>query len=282
MTIYKSEAGRQAVEQLYRDTLRRWPAANRQVTVPTRHGDTFVVVSGEATDTPLVLLHGSGTNSSMWMHDVAEWATAFRVYAVDVIGEPGLSAPSRPSLRSDAFAEWLDDVWNGLGLTAAAVVGVSLGGWLALEYAVKRPQRVASLSLLSPSGVGSQNRLFLLKAAVLLLLGEWGLRRAMQLATGRASLPREIAEPLLWRFRHFRPRMEPLPIRSDAELAGLTMPVQVILGARDALIRSSETRDRIRRHVPHATVIYLEEAGHILPRQTGEVGRFLTDRRVRL
>ena len=81
----------------------------------------------------------------MWIRDVAEWAKHYRVYAVDVIGEPGLSAQSRPSLRSGAYADWLDDIYQHLGLTSASLVGVSLGGWLALGYAVKRPTRVAEI-----------------------------------------------------------------------------------------------------------------------------------------
>src|SRR5262245_63201644 len=101
--IYKSKAGQEAVERLYRDVLQRWPVPNRQVTVPTRHGDTFVIASGEANATPLVLFHGSGTNSSAWLGDIAAWAQHYRVYAVDMIGGPGLRAPCRPSLHSNAY-----------------------------------------------------------------------------------------------------------------------------------------------------------------------------------
>jgi pimeloyl-ACP methyl ester carboxylesterase len=274
-SIYKSAAGQQAVERRYRDVLTRWPVPNRQLIVPTCQGDTFIIVSGESHAPPVVLFHGAGTNSSVWIRDVAEWAQRHRVYAVDLIGEPGFSAPSRPLLWSNAYVDWLDDVWDQLGLVRASVVGVSLGGWLGLDYAVKRPERVASLSLLSPSGIGAQNHLFLIKAGLLLRLGPWGLGKALRLVTGRANLPREMTDSLLLRFQHFRPRMEKLPIRTDEELASLTMPVQLILGGRDALIRSRETRDRMERRVPHLHLTYLEHEGHILPRQTSAIAEFL-------
>jgi pimeloyl-ACP methyl ester carboxylesterase len=277
-TIYKSEAGKQAVEALYRDSLQRWPVPHRQLIVPTCQGDTFVIVSGvsgESNAMPLVLFHGSGTNSIIWMRDVAEWAQHYRVYAVDMIGEPGFSAASRPSFRSDAYVAWLDDVWNYLELARANVVGVSLGGWLGLDYAVKRPERVAALSLLSPAGIGAQNRLVLVKVGLLMRLGQWGLRQSLRLVTGRTSLPREATEALMLRFQHFRPRMEALPLRTDEELAALAMPVQVIVGGRDALIRSEETRDRMKRSAPNLQLTYLENEGHILPRQTTAISEFL-------
>src|SRR5262245_35833116 len=182
--IYKSAAGKEAIETMYQGALATWPTSRKEILVPTCQGNTFVIASGDDDAPPLVLFHGSGTNSAVWLRDIAEWARHHRVYAVDVIGEPGFSAPSRPPFASDDYVRWLDDVWEHLGLARASVVGVSLGGWLALEYAVKRPMHVASLSLLSPSGVGAQNGLFLLKALLLLMLGAHGRRRAMEIVSG--------------------------------------------------------------------------------------------------
>ena len=67
-----------------------------------------------------------------------------------------------------------------------------------------------------------------------------------------------------------------MPIRSDAELASLQMPVQVIVGGKDVLLRSTETRDRIAQLVPHAEVTYLAEEGHVLPPQTNAIAAFLS------
>lgn len=274
--IYKSPAGKQAIGALYRRVLDRWPVPRHEMVVPTCQGGTFIIASGDRHVPPVVLFHGSGTNSGAWLGDVADWAQQYRVYAVDMIGEPGFSAASRPPLTSAAYAAWLDDVWDHLGLEKASVVGVSLGGWLGLDYAVRRPQRVASLSMLSPPGIGRQNHLFLLRIGLLRLCGTWGLRRSMQLVAGGAdALPRQASDYLAVVFRNFRPRMERIPIRSDAELAALTMPVQLILGGKDVLIRSGETRNRMERLVPHLRLTFLENVGHILPPQTRVIAEFL-------
>jgi pimeloyl-ACP methyl ester carboxylesterase len=274
--IYRSEAGRHAVEAQYRRILERWPVACERRVVPTRHGDTFVIVSGDSSAPPVVLFHGSGSNSAAWMRDVPTWAQHHRVYAVDLIGEPGLSAPSRPPLSSPAYAEWLDDVWAGLGLDTASVVGISLGGWLGLDFAIRRPDRVASLSLISPSGIGAQNHWLLLKIGVLRLFGTRGLVKSFALVSGRTeTLPKPVLDALLVVFRNFRPRMERIPRCTDTDLAALPMPVQVIVGSNDALLDSRETRERVERCVRNAEVTLVENAGHILPPQTAPVGEFL-------
>ena len=74
-------------------------------------------------------------NSSMWMGEAVKSAPHFRIYAVDVMGEPGLSAPSRPGLNSEVYATWLDDVIQALSIDRIAIVGISLGGWVARNLA---------------------------------------------------------------------------------------------------------------------------------------------------
>ena len=95
-SIYKSAEGERAVGERYLTILKHWPVPNEQLRVPTREGGTFVVACGAENAPPLLLLHGAMANSAMWMGEVAAWAARFRVYAVDLIGEAGLSAPSRP------------------------------------------------------------------------------------------------------------------------------------------------------------------------------------------
>ncbi len=273
--IYKSEAGRQAIEAFYRKLLTRWPVSNVHMSVSTRHGETLVIACGPIDGPPVLLLHGSGSNSAAWIRDVAEWARRNRVYAVDVIGEPGLSAQSRPPLRSGAYVDWLDDVYQHLGLTSASLIGVSLGGWLALGYAVKRPTRVASLTLLSPTGIGARKKLFMAKAMLMLLLGKRGVDKAWSAASGKAPPAGPMTDYVRLIFGNFRPRREAPPIFTDAELRALSLPIQVVVGADDAMLHTTQIRDRVTRLLPQAEMIWLDGAGHMLPPQTTRVADFL-------
>ncbi|MCF3146902.1 alpha/beta fold hydrolase [Streptomyces platensis] len=275
-TIYRSESGAGEILRRYRDALRTWPVPAEELRVPTREGETFVLASGPRDAPPVLLLHGSGANATMWQDDITSWARHFRTYAVDLVGEPGLSAPSRPPLASDACALWLDDVLEGLGITSASMVAASLGGWTALDYATRRPERVTRLALLCPGGLGRQKVGWLVKALPLRLFGRRGIRRSAGTVAG-LELPeqRHVLDQVALIFTHFKPRTERLPVFSDAALGRLTMPVQVTVGGRDALFDSEGTARRIRHGVPHATVHLLPEAGHAILGQTASVLAFL-------
>jgi pimeloyl-ACP methyl ester carboxylesterase len=278
--IYRTARGEYAIKSAYRQLLEQWPVPAEQRTVPTGQGDTFVVTCGPVDAPPLVLLHGTGTNTAMWAGPVAAWAEHFRIHAVDLIGEPGLSAPSRPRLDSDAYAAWLDDVFAGLALTRPAVVGTSLGGWLALDYAIRRPGRVARLALLAPSGVGRQKWGVPIIAILLRPLGRRGrmivLRRA--LGVPAAVLPASPQATALGAFtllvqRQVRPRLDRLPLFSAEALAAIDVPMLTIVGGRDALLDSHQTRQRLAQ--AGKTVRLLPEAGHLLPDQTQPILDFL-------
>lgn len=274
--IYKSAEGEQALKAAYAGFRQAWPVARDELRLPTRGGETFVVASGEPANPPLVLLHGAGSNSFMWMGDVASWAQQFRVYAIDLPGEPGESAPVRSSRAGEGQADWLDDVLAGLGVERAAFVGISLGGWHALDYAIRRPGRVTRLALLAPGGIGAVKLSFLLQAAVLRFTGEKGRRRILGSAGAGQTHP-AVAKYLELIFTHFIPRRDPLPRFSDADLTGLKMPILTILGAKDSLLDSEASRRRLARAASQARIVMLPEAGHFLGGLTAPILEFLRE-----
>jgi pimeloyl-ACP methyl ester carboxylesterase len=277
--VFKSPEAGEAVRTLYRRVLDGWPTPHDETRVATRQGETFVLSCGPKDAPPLVLLHGAQANIAAWAGDAAVWAGRFRVHAIDMIGEAGFSAEARPSLDDDTHAQWLDEVLDGLGVARAAFVGVSLGGWLALDYAMRRPARVERLALLCPAGIGAQKN-FLAVALPLMLLGPWGMKKVRELVFGPApeNAPEgasAFVELMGAINRAIKPRVVKIPTLSDAALAALPSPMLVIVGGRDVMIDSAQTRDRLARAKPDAQVVFLPEGRHFIPGQTERILDFL-------
>ncbi|WP_328448763.1 MULTISPECIES: alpha/beta fold hydrolase [unclassified Amycolatopsis] len=264
MTIYKSEVGARLLRERYLGVLEEWPVPHERVRVPTPEGATFVLVSGPAEAPPLVLLHGSGSNSGEWAPRMPALAGRFRVYAVDVVGEPGLSAETRPPIGSDRYAAWLDTVLDHFGVASAAFLTSSLGGWLGLDYATRRPGRVTALALRSPIGLGPMKKGFLVKAVLWALLGERGRRKSVAGVLGDAKSP-EVLEHQLLVSANYRYRTGPFPAFDDATLARLTMPVYAVAGTDDVMVDSATTKRRLETFAPDAVADLVPGTGHYLP-----------------
>ncbi|MDG4764945.1 alpha/beta hydrolase [Solwaraspora sp. WMMD406] len=272
-SIYRSEAGARLLAEDYRGVLASWPVEHERRHVPTPEGDTFVITCGPPDAPAVVLLHGAGSNSALWTGRAGDLTQRFRVIAIDIIGEPGFSAPSRPPLGSDRYAAWLDAVLDVLGQRRVAIVGMSLGGWLALDYATRRPDRVDGLVLYCPGGIGRQRRWSVLGALLLTVFGDAGRRRSLSMILGPAlaamapSEAKQVIDRMLLVSTNFRYRMGGLPVFDDETLRRLTIPMQVHLGRLDVMIDSVETHRRLDATVPHASVTMLPDIGHLVPPQ---------------
>ena len=263
-TVFKSSAGAGEIMRLYEAKLAEWPVAQETQMVSTRHGDTFVIVSGERGADPLILLHGAGTNSTMWIGEVQAYSQHYRVYAVDIIGEAGKSAANRPAWEGPAYEEWLTDVLDGLDITKATIIGISQGSWVALKLATVQPERVEKLVLISPGGIIPDKMMFVFKVLPLMMLGSWGIQRVVKMLYAEQPIPEGVTEVMTVMMKHFKPRVGVLPLFSDDALASLTMPTLLLAGTKDALRDSEKIAERLPQWLPSLSVHLVEGGGHAL------------------
>jgi len=203
-----------------------------------------------------------------WIPNVKAWSKCFRIYSIDTVGDPGFSAPSRPPFVADTYALWLDDVWRSLGLKQANLVGWSLGGWLGLDYAIRRPQAVGAAVAIAPAGIVPVRLATIAKTLSLMLLGAWGRRRAFFGSLG--LMPKSIAAADLASFVEFSLLSQTAAIGrtklpglfTDQSLAALTVPTMLVVGERDAFFDAQAMRLRFEHCVPHAAVHCLDGMGH--------------------
>jgi pimeloyl-ACP methyl ester carboxylesterase len=253
--IYWSKGVERRVLECYRRILNSWATPHTEHRLSTSQGETFVLSAGDPANPPVILLPGSMATSAMWLRTMDALVSDHYALAVDIIGDAGYSAPSRPRLTSDAHARWLDDVLDRLSLNAAAFVGASFGGLLAADYATRGHDRVERLALLAPGGIVHIRLGAMLRAAPLLFLGPWGHRKALDIDMGfTANDMRSENNDFLELFSlvqsGFVARMQPLPRLSDAALKTLAMPILAVFGSRDSLFDSQAARQRLVTRAP--------------------------------
>jgi pimeloyl-ACP methyl ester carboxylesterase len=275
LPVYKSEEGEKAILAAYDNLLKTWPVPKADRFVETKYGKTFVIESGMENGQALVLLHGSGSNALAWGHDVIEYSKKFRVFTIDIPGDPGKSEPVRTELAGDRICEWLDETLDGLALEKVIVAGVSLGGCIALKYAAYRPERVAKLCLVSSSGIYPLRASYLWKIIGYSFLGERGKQKIKRMFFGDAQLPGEAETFFGLCEKELNYRPDTPPVLSDAELKKLSMDVLYVAGRKDEILDSEKSAQRLKDILPNAKTVILEGTGHMVTCSQNYIMQFL-------
>jgi pimeloyl-ACP methyl ester carboxylesterase len=116
------------------------------------HGDR-IAYRDEGDGEALLLIHGMAGSSETWRAVLPRLAKNYRVVAPDLLGH-GRSAKPRGDYSLGAFAVWLRDFLDELGITHATVVGHSLGGGVAMQFVYQHPDYCRRLVLIASGGLG--------------------------------------------------------------------------------------------------------------------------------
>ena len=116
------------------------------------HGDRIAYRDAGHGDV-LLLIHGMAGSSTTWRAVLPQLAKKYRVVAPDLLGH-GESAKPRGDYSLGAFAVWLRDFLDELGITRVTVVGQSLGGGVAMQFVYQHPDYCERLVLISSGGLG--------------------------------------------------------------------------------------------------------------------------------
>lgn len=283
VVIYRSAAGAAAVAEAYDAWLGRLPVAVDSLVVPTRFGNAHVITAGDHDPTSqrpaVVALAGTNFPALAWGSLLPLASRGCRVFAVDLIGQPGRSTGPRLQTSGADYVDWVDDVLDGLDLPAASLVGHSLGGHVALRFTAARPRRTRRLALVCPSGLIRLR----VPPAVLTRTLAWLARP--QPATSRALLrlmsqPGQDVEDLVdWMTvvaRHVRTSLAPPPLPAHV-LREVTRPVLVLAGERDPFLPGHRLAEAARQRLPASQAIVIPGGSHLLPHdQPTRVAALLT------
>ena len=229
---------------------------------------------------PLVLLHGLGSSRHSWDPVIPLLAERFDVVAIDLPGfgdSAALAHHAEP--HPAAIAAAVDATLRDLGVDAPHVAGNSLGGWVALELAARRP--VSSITLLSPAGLWRHrtplyNRISLTTLRALARFGgpvvsplaripaaRWVMFRqivgrpsAMSAMQARQAIADMGGAP------GFRATMRASLPRSLTARGPIDAPISLSFGTRDCLLLPRQSR-HVEQLPAHTRMVPLRGTGHV-------------------
>ncbi|MDX1359242.1 MAG: alpha/beta hydrolase [Clostridia bacterium] len=260
--IYKSPQGEKLMMDFYDRMLEMWPVAYAETDVSTSFGNTHVITAGSDDSPPLVLLHGSTSNSTTWAGDISGYAREFKVYAIDMPGEPGKSTRTRLSWQNREYADWLREVFNAIGLEKANIAGLSLGGWAALKFAAAYPEKTGKVALIAPGGVVNPNMKAVMKMISYASQGEKGVEKTFRLLFPDDFESPEVREFFTLLNEHFNIRSEAVKPLPDSELSKIESPVFMVCGANDAFFNFKKARKRIEKLIPRSKTMLFKKGTH--------------------
>jgi pimeloyl-ACP methyl ester carboxylesterase len=261
---FRSAEGESEYLSAYDAVLATWPILVEPRDAPTPHGSTRVNIAGPVDAPPLVLLAGGGATSTVWFNNVEALGRRQRLYAIDVMGDAGRSVPSRPLGSIDDLMAWLDAVLDCCGLDRVAIGGHSYGGWIALTYALRHPERVRALVLVDPTtAFAGWNPAYLAHALPLAFSATPAtMRRLLRWETRGAALDPTWLHLVLTGVATFRSRIV-FPKRPRPEqLRGLAVPTQLLAAQRSRAQHPGRLVARAERLVPGLTTEILAGASH--------------------
>lgn len=265
---FTSEAGRVRFMAAHDEAMADLPEPAGTVDVETSFGTVRTYRFGSDTvGPPLVLLPGTASSTPVWADNLPSLVRIGPpVVSVDLLGEPGLSVQTRPITGPADQARWLGETLDGLGLSSVHLVGLSFGGWSAVNLAVHRPDLLASLTLLDPAHtfgrIGAKAVLFSLGAT--LPLPGWIKRASLRwIAGGVEADDFAVGRMIAVGMREYR-RALPLPkYPTDEQLQSIAVPALVVIAGRSIIHAPVRAAARARM-LPNATVELWPDASHAI------------------
>ncbi|KOX16151.1 alpha/beta hydrolase [Nocardiopsis sp. NRRL B-16309] len=215
---------------------------------------------------PLVLLPGRAAAAPVFADNLASLREVRTVYLIDLLGEPGASIQSGP-VRDDADqALWLHQALSQLPEPKVQLLGLSIGGWTAMNLAIRHPETVAGLILLDPAVTFADLPLEVvlrsIPASVPWFPKSWRDGFNQWTAGGAPVEDVPVADMIEAGMRHYSLAL-PAPTRfTGDQLEGVRPPVLVILAGESVMHDPAEAARVAERTLPRSTVVTYPDASH--------------------
>jgi pimeloyl-ACP methyl ester carboxylesterase len=221
----------------------------------------------------VILLHGLGGNTTNWAFNIEPLAQKFRVIVPDQIGF-GRSDKPFLNYRVGTYVDFLDALYKELKIERAALVGNSMGGWIAAAYTLAHPEKVERLVLADAAGFAPPADFDMRTLSGLNPSTREGMKRLASLVFYNKQLfTSDAAIDLLLKQRitagdgyTIQSLNESIARREDMldnRLSAIKQPTLIIWGRADGLTPLAEYGERFKKEIPGSQLLVFEQCGHV-------------------
>ena len=222
---------------------------------------------------PLVIIHGGGDGARAWKKNMAELSENYTVYVPDLPGY-GHSQPLEGDYYIPEMVEFVDEFAYNLGLKSFYLVGHSMGGGIALNYALKFPQKIMKLVLVSSMCLGREIALWvrvLSVPAICRAIGKAVLAvlKGVKWVADLLLAPAEFISPMSVAKIHLGSKLTTLKEQATVfidRLSEIMVPTLVVWGAKDHIVPVSQAYTAAEL-IPDCRVKVFEGCGHSVYKQ---------------
>jgi pimeloyl-ACP methyl ester carboxylesterase len=208
----------------------------------------------------------------MWIYLVGNLSRHFRIYALDTMGDMGMSVPSRELTQASDYAAWLTDTLDGLDIGKASIAGISWGGGIALSAALFIPERVDRVIALCPAWGLARPRMLTFLFHILpsvLFPNKERLRKLFRwFSVSKSAFSSELDEQLLdylvVALKHYKMQKGKLWVFTDDELRSIKTPTLLLIGDHEVLYDADTVAERARQFMPNLRAEIVPDASHAL------------------
>jgi pimeloyl-ACP methyl ester carboxylesterase len=270
---FRSAEAKERYLRHYGSREKKWPVVSESRMVDTSYGKTFVRISGPVDAPPLVLLPGANATSLLWAPNIEAFSRRFRAYAVDNIYDFGRSVYTKHVETPDDFVNWLNELFRALDLEDDInLMGLSYGGWITSQYALRHPERLEKVVLLAPAATVLPFQPEFLMRGILCLLPHryfvrsmmyWMLEDAAKKDETVRLFVEEATENMFLGLRCFKPmRLVNPTVFTDGQWQSIQIPTLFLVGENEKLYSAHEAVARLNNVAPQINAELIPNAGH--------------------
>lgn len=158
-TLFTSEQGKKEILALYDSKLTELNLEYSTQTISTRFGSTHVIITGNPSNPPLILIHGSNGCAPVALETCPNLSEHFHVFAIDVLAQPNKSEENRLSMKDLSYGKWIHEIISILDLKDVTLSGFSFGGLIILKTLEESCQSIKQAFLICPTYIVNGNPL---------------------------------------------------------------------------------------------------------------------------